>query len=45
MEDMKLKGAIEALIFASEQPLKLEKIAELLTDDFANEFDRHIDKK
>jgi len=45
MEDMKLKSAIEALIFASEQPLKLEKITELLADAFANEFDSHLDKK
>ena len=45
MEDMKLKGAIEALIFTSDQPLKLEKITELLVDDFANELDGPIDKK
>ncbi len=45
MEDIKLKGAIEALIFASEQPIKLEKIVELLEADFANEFDSQIDKK
>ncbi|MDT8317990.1 MAG: SMC-Scp complex subunit ScpB [bacterium] len=42
---MRLKGAIEALIFASELPLKLEKITELLAGDFAGEFDGHLDKK
>ena len=40
MEDMKLKGAIEALIFTSDQPLKLEKITELLVDDFSEEIDK-----
>lgn len=40
MEDMKLKGAIEALIFTSDQPLKLEKITELLVDDFGEEVDK-----
>ena len=37
MEKNVLKGAIEALVFTSESPLKTEKIVELITDEYGFE--------
>ena len=37
MEKNVLKGAIEALVFTSESPLKSEKIVELITDEYGFE--------
>lgn len=34
MDRAKLKGSVEALIFASDHPVKIEKIVELLNDEF-----------
>ncbi|MBE9502563.1 MAG: SMC-Scp complex subunit ScpB [Proteobacteria bacterium] len=41
MEKNALKGAIEALIFTSESPLKTEKIIELITDEYGLELEKN----
>ncbi len=41
MEKNALKGAIEALIFTSESPLKTEKIIELITDEYGLELGKN----
>lgn len=42
MENRNLKGAIEALIFASEHPVKLEKLAELVSAESEGEVEKKV---
>ncbi|MBE9536597.1 MAG: SMC-Scp complex subunit ScpB [Proteobacteria bacterium] len=45
MEREEIKGAIEALIFASQQPLKIDKIAEILSNEEGEDCDRLLVKE
>lgn len=40
MEKSLLKGAVEALVFASDSPLKIEKIVELINDEYSLAVDK-----